>query len=152
MLFAFGPIGLPGSTTAGPSLLNQAPQSSITFFRSASVAGIPPPPVYTSRKFAIAVSFVDVSRPATLTRPANTTNRAWRIRQNRAATERKGRGRSVPVGDPAVAHRPAPPREAETRRTAATDRRPGSARPTCLAPDRRARSDRHRSLEQCRAL
>src|SRR5437879_5842237 len=53
MLFAFGLTGLPGSTTAGPSLPNQAPQASITFLRSASDAGAAPPPVYTSRKFAI---------------------------------------------------------------------------------------------------
>src|SRR5207245_9162782 len=53
MLFALGLTGLPGSTTAGPSLPNQAPQASITFLRSASDAGGAPPPLYTSRKFAI---------------------------------------------------------------------------------------------------
>src|SRR5882762_5946493 len=52
MLFAFGLTGLPGSTTAGPSLPNQAPQASITFLRSESDAGGAPPPLYTSRKFA----------------------------------------------------------------------------------------------------
>src|SRR4029077_8813262 len=63
MLFAFALTGLPGSTTAGPSLPNQAPQASITFLRSASDAGGAPPPLYTSKKFAIRRLLVQLCQP-----------------------------------------------------------------------------------------
>jgi hypothetical protein len=60
MVLAAGEVGLPGSTTAPPSRLYQAVQSSMMAFCSASVCGMPLPPLYNTKYFAIA--FVS-SRP-----------------------------------------------------------------------------------------
>src|SRR5512139_692614 len=54
MLLAVGEVGLPGSTTAPPSRLYQAVQSSMMAFCSASVCGMPLPPLYNNKYFAIA--------------------------------------------------------------------------------------------------
>src|SRR5713226_7430983 len=62
MLLTCGANGLPMSTTASPSRPNHAPHASMTFPRSASVAGIPPP-VYTRTKFAIHATPYMLIRP-----------------------------------------------------------------------------------------